>query len=73
MARATRGSDQFQLRLPDGMREQIKQSADANGRSMNAEIIYRLEHGVCASDDKDLVSLLRAALAKAEQRGGANG
>ncbi len=38
-----RGSDQFALRLPDGMREQIKAAAAANHRSMNAEIIARLE------------------------------
>ncbi len=30
------------LRLPDGMREKIKAAADANGRSMNAEIITAL-------------------------------
>jgi len=38
-----RGSDQFPLRLPDGMRERIKVAAEANGRSMNAEIIARIE------------------------------
>lgn len=35
-------NDKFMLRLPDGMRELIKASAEANGRSMNAEIIRRL-------------------------------
>lgn len=38
-----RGSDQFPLRLPDGMRQRIKQAADENGRSMNAEIVMRLD------------------------------
>ncbi|MES2844861.1 MAG: Arc family DNA-binding protein [Pseudomonadota bacterium] len=38
-----RGSDQFALRLPDGMRERIKRAADVNGRSMNAEIVATLE------------------------------
>lgn len=38
-----RGSDQFPLRLPDGMRERIKTAADRNGRSMNAEIVSTLE------------------------------
>lgn len=41
-----RGSDQFALRLPDGMRDQIKTLADANGRSMNAEIVARLEKSI---------------------------
>lgn len=34
--------DKFVLRLPDGMRDQIKSAAKENGRSMNAEIIARL-------------------------------
>ncbi|PPA77677.1 hypothetical protein C4E15_06630 [Achromobacter spanius] len=36
--------DKFMLRLPDGMRDQIARDAKANGRSMNAEIVARLEH-----------------------------
>lgn len=39
----SRGSDQFNLRLPDGMRERIAEAAASNGRSMNAEIVSRLE------------------------------
>jgi len=38
-----RNSDKFMLRLPDGMRESIRQAADINGRSMNAEIVSTLE------------------------------
>ena len=38
-----RGSDQVKLRLPDGMRDELKEAAKVNGRSMNAEIIARLE------------------------------
>jgi hypothetical protein len=38
-----RGSDQFVLRFPDGMRDRIASLAAENGRSMNAEIISRLE------------------------------
>ena len=34
-----RGSDQFPLRLPPGMREQIKLSAETSGKSMNEEIL----------------------------------
>ena len=33
----------FVLRLPDGMRDRIKEIAAQNGRSMNAEIIATLE------------------------------
>lgn len=35
--------DKFMLRLPDGMRDKIAQDAKAAGRSMNAEIVARLE------------------------------
>jgi hypothetical protein len=41
--RPGRGSDQFVVRLPDGMRDYIADAAKANGRSMNAEIVARLE------------------------------
>lgn len=34
--------DQFVVRFPDGMRDRIKAAAEANGRSMNAEIIHAL-------------------------------
>lgn len=35
--------DKFVVRLPDGMRERIATEARDNARSMNSEIIYRLE------------------------------
>lgn len=41
-----RGSDQFPLRLPDGMRQSIKDAAAASGRSMNSEIVHILENGL---------------------------
>lgn len=40
--RPPRGSDQYPLRLPEGLRDRIKQTADDNGRSMNAEIVAAL-------------------------------
>lgn len=36
-------TDQFQLRLPPGLRERIKAYADRHGRSMNTEIVRLLE------------------------------
>ena len=36
-------TDKFMLRLPDGMRERIKNVAELNYRSMNAEILATLE------------------------------
>jgi predicted HicB family RNase H-like nuclease len=43
--------DKFVLRLPDGMREQIKESAKLNERSMNSEIIYRLRETLKSEND----------------------
>lgn len=34
---------QFKLRLPAELKEQIEQAAEENNRSMNAEIVARLE------------------------------
>lgn len=43
--RPGQGADAFSVRFPEGMRDRIKQAADRNGRSMNAEIIATLsEH-----------------------------
>lgn len=36
-------NDRYMLRLPDGMRDRIKAAAEANNRSMNAEIVATLE------------------------------
>ena len=49
-----RSSDQVKLRLPDGMREELKEAAKANGRSMNAEIIARLENFKAQSNPSQL-------------------
>ena len=38
-----RDSDKFMLRLPDGMRDRIAAAATQNGRSMNSEIVARLQ------------------------------
>ena len=44
----SREADQFVLRMPDGLRDQVKQAADANGRSMNSELILRVEQSFSA-------------------------
>lgn len=38
----SRQQDQFIVRLPDGMRDRIRLAAEANNRSMNAEIVATL-------------------------------
>ncbi|EJK83558.1 Arc family DNA-binding protein [Rhizobium sp. AP16] len=36
--------DKFLLRMPDGLRERIKSAAELNNRSMNGEIVERLQY-----------------------------
>jgi len=38
--------DGFPLRLPDGMRDRIKEEAVKNCRSMNAEIVFHLRRAL---------------------------
>lgn len=38
-----RFGEKFALRMPDGMRDRIAKVAEANNRSMNAEIVARLD------------------------------
>ena len=52
MKQTTAESDKFMLRLPDGMRDQLKAVAAENGRSMNAEIVIRLERSFRAPEDQ---------------------
>lgn len=42
-------ADKFVVRFPEGMRERIAEAAKANNRSMNAEIVARLEKSFSAS------------------------
>lgn len=62
----SRTLDKFMLRLPDGMRDRIAAEAKANGRSMNAEIVARLEASfqpvAAPSDIEERVARLEAAL-----------
>ena len=41
-----RFSVQYLLRMPKGMRERLSQAAEANDRSMNVEIVSRLEQSL---------------------------
>lgn len=46
----TNRSDQFNLRMPEGMRERIAKAAKVNARSMNSEIVALLEAGLSRED-----------------------
>ena len=64
MAKASRGDDQYMLRFPEGLRDRIKTAADLNGRSMNSEIVARLEKSF---EDAPSPEDLNAALVLIEQ------
>jgi hypothetical protein len=49
------------VRLPERLRQHLEQNASLNGRSMNSEIIYRLERSLTADDEEIRAALLRAA------------
>lgn len=54
----TRKSDQVTIRLPEGMRDELNRVALENGRSANAEIVYRLQRSLSPEDTPE-VSVLK--------------
>lgn len=44
--RTIQTQDKYVLRMPDGLRETLKELAERNGRSLNAEIIARLHESL---------------------------
>lgn len=58
---APRGSAQFNLRLPDDLRDRIEVLAKKNGRSMTTEIVTRL----LASMEREQAVVLADQTAKA--------
>lgn len=53
----SRTAEQFVVRFPDGMRDKIADAAKANSRSMNAEIVARLQSSL-ESNDSSLAPVL---------------
>jgi hypothetical protein len=60
----SRVADQFQVRFPDGMRDQIAQAAKDSGRSMNAEIVARLQESFSARADEEVLKPLLDTLSE---------
>lgn len=61
----SRQDPQIKLRLPEKLRDEIKYNADINNRSMNAEILLRLEESLSGANSTDAVytSLIEKLLA----------
>lgn len=57
--------ERFIVRFPDGMRDRIADAAKANNRSMNAEIVARLEQSFQGGVDSQLdIGALASRLAE---------
>lgn len=52
-------ADKFVLRMPPGMRDQVAAAAKAAGRSMNAEIVARLQQPLGLDASRDIQFLLK--------------
>lgn len=50
MTKPASQQEKFVIRFPDGMRDEIAKAAARSGRSMNAEIVYRLERSLQLSE-----------------------
>ncbi|MDN6322764.1 MAG: Arc family DNA-binding protein [Halomonas sp.] len=51
---------QYKLRLPADLKEKIKQASEENHRSMNAEIVARLQESFEPPSSSDFVSMRRS-------------
>ena len=66
--------DQYMLRFPDGMRDRLKNEAARNNRSLNAEIISRLEQSFSrplpdgVSDPTEWLMIVRGVVDQALQQ-----
>ena len=60
----SRTADQFVVRFPDGMRDRLSELAKAAGRSVNAEIVYRLQRTIDEDSQREANRVaLREAIA----------
>lgn len=65
--RDSQDADKYIVRFPSGMRDRIKAAAAANGRSLNAEIVQRLQASFEAPGQGDAESV-RALRELADER-----
>ncbi|MBM7328708.1 Arc family DNA-binding protein [Agrobacterium sp. S2] len=65
---ASRSLDKIIVRLPDGMRDRLKEAADQNNRSVNAEVVARLEHSFSGIEEELSQAVLKTTVnAKAQK------
>lgn len=54
-----------QYRLPAELAEQLKQAAEASGRSLNAELVARLQQSFVPEDEARLLALIEEGCRRA--------
>ena len=59
-AQTTRDSDKYIVRMPNGMRDRIAANAKKNNRTMNAEVVSRLEDSYEVTDQLALMAATHA-------------
>lgn len=67
----SRHLDQFMVRFPDGIRDRLQDEAKAHNRSMNAEIVWRIERSFeagVASLDGQIAALIQKHVEAEVQR-----
>lgn len=45
-------ADKMMIRLPDGMRDRIRDKAKANRRTMNSEVVHYIDRALAAENKK---------------------
>lgn len=55
---------QYKLRMSPELKEQITQRAEKNNRSINAEIVLRLEQSLAQDDSENIIAFDKAWLDK---------
>ncbi|MCU9529354.1 Arc family DNA-binding protein [Pseudomonas mosselii] len=64
---SSRTADKFVVRLPEGMREKIGEVAKVRHRSMNSEIIARLEESLANENDDSKIQVYSDSLSTSEK------
>lgn len=74
MAMAENDEVRITLRLTEGLRDELKEASDASGRSMNAEILHRLDRSLQWEEDgqKEANALIESLQAKLDEAIGVN-
>src|SRR5262249_17258241 len=68
MARKSSELRPVMVRLPETLRRRVERDAERNGRSMNTEIIHRIEQSFALDDDlRDKVESLRSQQDEAQR------